>query len=138
MLDLQLMHDFTNSTYATFSRHQVIRSFWKGPLVAMALQCDYLMRALLATSALHITHNMPEEKEFYVSTALTYHRAASREAVVLLADIKKESAEELFMFSILTIVIGKTLFESFYSTANPPSIKQSSRKCQRQPIFCGR
>ncbi|KAL2694801.1 hypothetical protein Neosp_001388 [[Neocosmospora] mangrovei] len=106
MLDLRLMHNFTNSTYATFSRHQVIRSFWKGPLVAMALQCDYLMRALLATSALHMAHNMPEEKEFYVSTALTYHRAASREAVVLLADIKKESAEELFMFSILTIVIA--------------------------------
>ncbi|EEU37886.1 uncharacterized protein NECHADRAFT_88172 [Fusarium vanettenii 77-13-4] len=85
MLDLQPMHNFTNSTYATFSRHQVIRSFWKGPLVAMALQCDYLMRALLATSALHMTHNMPEEKEFYVSTALTYHRAASREALTLLA-----------------------------------------------------
>ncbi|RMJ07678.1 hypothetical protein BHE90_001103 [Fusarium euwallaceae] len=106
MLDLRLMHNFTNSTYTTFSRHQSIRSFWKGPLVAMALQCDYLMRALLATSALHMAHNRPDEKEFYVSTALTYHRAASREAVVLLADIKKESAEELFMFSILTIVIA--------------------------------
>ncbi|RSL55589.1 hypothetical protein CEP54_009326 [Fusarium duplospermum] len=106
MLDLRLMHNFTNSTYATFSRHQIIRNFWKGPLISIALQCDYLMRALLATSALHMAHNTPEEKEFYVSTALTYHRAASREAVVLLADIKKESAEELFMFSILTIVIA--------------------------------
>jgi hypothetical protein len=106
MLDLRLMHNFTNSTYATFSRHQTIRSFWKGPLVSMALQCDYVMCALLATSALHLAHNTPEEKDFYISTALRYHRAASREAIVLLADIKKESAEELFMFSVLTIVVG--------------------------------
>ncbi|KAJ4218553.1 hypothetical protein NW759_008446 [Fusarium solani] len=106
MLDLRLMHNFTNSTYATFSRHQTIRSFWKGPLVSMALQCDYVMCALLATSALHLAHNTPEEKDFYISTALRYHRAASREAIVLLADIKKESAEELFMFSVLTIVVA--------------------------------
>ncbi|KAM0427889.1 hypothetical protein ACHAPT_007348 [Fusarium lateritium] len=72
----------------------------------MALQCDYLMRALLAASALHLAHNTPEEKDFYMSTALTYHRAASRDAIVLLADIKKESAEELFMFSILTILVA--------------------------------
>ncbi|OJD20657.1 hypothetical protein ACJ73_08009 [Blastomyces percursus] len=99
MLDLQLMHHFSTSTYATLSCHSQIRNFWKGPVVQMACRCDYLMRTVLAVAALHLAHQSRDRKEICTSTALTYHRIAAREA----SDIKKDDANNLFVFSVLTI-----------------------------------
>ncbi|PGH00593.1 hypothetical protein GX51_05692 [Blastomyces parvus] len=103
MLDLQLMHHFSTSTYATLSCHPPIRNFWKGPVVQMACGCDYVMRTVLAVSALHLAHHSRDRKEIYTSTALTYHRIAAREAMNLMSNIKKEDANNLFVFSVLTI-----------------------------------
>ncbi|OAX78914.1 hypothetical protein ACJ72_06774 [Emergomyces africanus] len=103
MLDLQLMHNFSTSTYATLSCHPSIRNFWKGPVVQMACRCDYVMRTVLAISALHLANYSHDRKEMYTSTALTYHRIAAREAMGLMSNIKKEEANNLFVFSVLTI-----------------------------------
>ncbi|KKZ61476.1 hypothetical protein EMCG_00138 [[Emmonsia] crescens] len=103
MLDLQLMHHFSTSTYATLSCHPSIRNFWKGPVVQMACRCDYVMRTVLAISALHLANHSRDRKEMYTSTALTYHRIAAREAMNLMSNIKKEDANNLFVFSVLTI-----------------------------------
>ncbi|OJD10806.1 hypothetical protein AJ78_08280 [Emergomyces pasteurianus Ep9510] len=103
MLDLQLMHNFSTSTYATLSCHPSIRNFWKGPVVQMACRCDYVMRTVLAISALHLANYSHDRKEIYTSTALTYHRIAAREAMNLMSNIKKEDANNLFVFSVLTI-----------------------------------
>jgi hypothetical protein len=106
MLDLQLMHHFTTSTYATLFCHPPMRHFWRGEAIQMGLRCDYVMRAILAVSALHLAHHSPERRELYTSTALNYHRIASRQAMSLLSDMKEENASNLFVFSVLTIFFG--------------------------------
>lgn len=79
----------------------------------MGLQCDFVMRSVLSLSALHLAFYRPERREFYVSTGLRYHQLASRKAMHLLGHVTEESAENLFVFSILTICVGKrTDFDS--------------------------
>lgn len=106
MLDLQLMHHFTTSTYATLFCYPPVRHFWRGEAVQMGFRCDYVMRAILAVSALHLAYHSPERREMYTSTALTYHRIASRQAMGLMSDLKEENASNLFIFSILTMFFG--------------------------------
>ncbi|KAF2182926.1 hypothetical protein K469DRAFT_751817 [Zopfia rhizophila CBS 207.26] len=106
MFDLELMHHYTTSAYATLSCEPVLRNLWRGPVVELAFTCDYVMRTILAVSALHLAHHRPEKKDFYVSIALTYHQIASRQALGLLSDVAKEDVVKLFMFSSLTIFVA--------------------------------
>ena len=107
MLDLELLLNYTASTYATFSNDPLLRDFWRHTVPSMGLQCDYVMRSVLALSALHLAAHRPAKREFYVSTGLRYHEVASRKAMEMLGSVTEESAENLFIFSILTICVGK-------------------------------
>ena len=106
MLDLELMHHYTASTYTTLSADPTIRSLWRGPVVRMALGCPYLMRAVLAVSALHLAHYRPEAKDRYLCVALQHHQLASRHAAALMSDLSRVEGENLFVFSVLTMVFG--------------------------------
>ncbi|KAL2752739.1 hypothetical protein ACRALDRAFT_1072597 [Sodiomyces alcalophilus JCM 7366] len=104
MLDLELMHNFTSFTYATLSSDATVRDMFRTSVVRMALDCDYVMRSLLAVSALHLAHFRPDRREkLYVARACMHHRAASQSAVPLLLHLKREDCENLYLFSILTI-----------------------------------
>lgn len=72
----------------------------------LALESGYLMRQILALSALHLAHHRLEQRGYYLSLALTHNQAASQEAMKVLDGVTKESAAGLFIFSTLTIFIG--------------------------------
>ncbi|OLN87849.1 hypothetical protein CCHL11_00548, partial [Colletotrichum chlorophyti] len=103
LVDLELMHNFTTFAYTTLSTDPVVRQMWKVPVVRLALECDYVMRALLSVSALHLAHNRPERRDFFISRALTYHQMASRTAMGLMGALDDENSEKLYLFSVLTI-----------------------------------
>ncbi|ROT35918.1 hypothetical protein SODALDRAFT_316163 [Sodiomyces alkalinus F11] len=103
MLDLELMHNFTSFTYATLSSDGMIRNMFRTDVVRMAFVCDYVMRSLLAVSALHLAHFRPDRRDFYVNRAVMHHRAASQSAVPLLTQFRPGDCESLYLFSILTI-----------------------------------
>ncbi|SPO04364.1 related to C6 transcription factor [Cephalotrichum gorgonifer] len=106
LLDLELLLNYANVTFATFSHDRILQDFWKHVVPRMGLQCDFVMRSVLAISALHIAFHRPEKREFYISTALRYHQLASRKAMHLLGNVTQESADELFVFSVLTICVA--------------------------------
>ncbi|EFQ35800.1 hypothetical protein CGRA01v4_04030 [Colletotrichum graminicola] len=114
--DLELMHNFTTSVYSTLSTDVIVRQMWKVSVVRMALECEYVMRTLLSISALHLAHQQPERKEALVTKALLYHRSASREAMGLMSGLDERNAENLFLFSILTI---------FFALASGRYLKES-------------
>ncbi|KAK1991509.1 hypothetical protein LX36DRAFT_619121 [Colletotrichum falcatum] len=114
--DLELMHNFTTSVCATLSTDGLVRQMWKVSVVRMALECEYVMRALLSISALHLAHQQPERKEALVTKALLYHRSASREAMRLMSGLDERDAENLFLFSLLTI---------FFALASGRYLKES-------------
>uniref|UniRef100_L2GBL3 C6 transcription factor n=1 Tax=Colletotrichum fructicola (strain Nara gc5) TaxID=1213859 RepID=L2GBL3_COLFN len=103
LIDLELMHNFTTFAYTTLSTDPVVRQMWKVPVVRLALECDYVMRALLSVSALHLAHHRPERRDFFISRALTYHQMASRTAMGLMGALDGENCEKLYLFSVLTI-----------------------------------
>ncbi|KXH61790.1 hypothetical protein CSAL01_07903 [Colletotrichum salicis] len=103
LIDLELMHNFTTFAFNTLSTDPVVRQMWKVPVVRLALECDYVMRALLSVSALHLAHNRPERRDFFISRALTYHQMASWTAMGLMGALDGENCEMLYLFSVLTI-----------------------------------
>ncbi|KAH6879862.1 C6 zinc finger protein [Thelonectria olida] len=103
--DLELFHVYSTSTYATLSLSPTLRDFWKITVPHLAFQYEYLMREIFALSALHLARHRPEHRDSYMSTALTHHQVASREALKLLQDVRNENVACLFMFSALTIPI---------------------------------
>ncbi|KAI3324745.1 hypothetical protein HD806DRAFT_493488 [Xylariaceae sp. AK1471] len=102
MSDLELLHNYTTMTCSTLSESHVIREFYKVSVVQVGLSHEYIMRAILAVSSLHLAHHRPEMREHYQSVAILHHQAASQMAMPLMPDISPESAQMLFLFSVLT------------------------------------
>lgn len=80
MQTLELLHNFTTRTFATLSDSTIIRDFYRQSAVQLGLRCDYIMRAVLAVSSLHLAYHRPEMRDHYRSLAMTHHQVASREA----------------------------------------------------------
>lgn len=103
LLDLELLNNFTSSTFNTLTNNPELRIFWKNAVVRKALGCEFVMRALLAVSATHIAQHRPSQKHHYMSHAMAYHDIASRKAVSLMRELLPENLEDLWIFSVLTM-----------------------------------
>ncbi|KAI0198883.1 hypothetical protein F4808DRAFT_434122 [Astrocystis sublimbata] len=116
MGQLELLHNYTTSTYATLSENPVIRDFYRITVVQVGLECDYVMRSLLAVSSLQLAYYRPHMREHYRSTAVYHHEIASRTAGNLIRDLNDSTVGNLFLFSALTI---------FYAFGSPRRDGQS-------------
>ena len=102
MLDFELLHHYCTSTYATMSNVPAQRSVTKFVFPKIGFKHPFVLRAILAFSALHMAHNRPEEREFYTQQAIVYHGTASREAAGLVTNLNDENSTPVFTFSIFT------------------------------------
>lgn len=107
LLDLELLHNFMTSTYSTLTVDPEYRNLWRTSLSRRATRCGYVMRCLLAVSALHMLQLKPGQKH-YLAHALDHHRIASQTAVELMSDIKLDDCEDLWIFSVLTLFVGQS------------------------------
>ncbi|KAF3013563.1 hypothetical protein E8E14_010796 [Neopestalotiopsis sp. 37M] len=104
MADLELLHHYTTYTYSTLvPDHIILRDYYRVNLVQMGFKHEYLMRTLLAISALHLAHHRKQSFDHYLSLATTHHEAAARTAMELMKDVTTENASMLFLFSSLTL-----------------------------------
>ncbi|KAH6874372.1 hypothetical protein B0T10DRAFT_415440 [Thelonectria olida] len=101
--DLELLHNFTSSTYSTLTTDPDIRNLWKTAIIRKAIECTYVMHSVLAVSAVHLAHYRPEKRQSYMSQGLHHHQIATREATQLMSELRTEHCEHLWIFSILTI-----------------------------------
>ncbi|KAI8624408.1 hypothetical protein F5Y19DRAFT_480694 [Xylariaceae sp. FL1651] len=100
---MELLHNFTISTYATLSENLVMKDFYRVTAVQMGLDCDYVMRSLLAISSLQLAFYRPQMRDHYLALATQYHDMALEVAITLVSSPTPTTAEPLFLFSILTI-----------------------------------
>jgi hypothetical protein len=106
-VDLELLHNFTKETYATFANESsVLRNFFRTSVVHMGLRNAYVMRAVLALSALHLAHVRGDD--VYRARATARCWVASHTAVGLMTanTITSEMALSLFIFSTLMTFYG--------------------------------
>jgi hypothetical protein len=109
LLELELLHNFTTKTYTTLTADPSIWDFWRGDVVQQGLTCDYIMRAVLAVSALHLAYHRPDRRDFYLEEGILLHQKAARSAMRVMAigdKMDKDQAASLFLFSMLTIFFG--------------------------------
>jgi hypothetical protein len=106
LLDLELLHNFCTLTYTTLSSNAMLRNFWKFTCIRLGVSCDYVMRSILAVSALHMAHHRHDKRDVLLNAAVMYHRLASRAAMSLMNNIPPEAREQLWIFSILTVYFG--------------------------------
>lgn len=105
MVDLELLHNFTTSTCYTLSSKPDLKSLWQIVIPQLAFSQDFLMRGLLAVSALHLAHFAPQEKRgrYAAQAAMQQDRAltAVRSAM---SNVTRENCDALFVFSTSVII----------------------------------
>ena len=72
----------------------------------MGVECDYVMRGILAVSALHMARYRPHRRDELLERAATYNRIASRGAMGFMEEFRREDQENLWIHSVLTIYYG--------------------------------
>ncbi|KAF4856002.1 Sterol uptake control protein 2 [Colletotrichum siamense] len=105
MLDLELIYHWTLWTHDSLTLSPLLRTFWLRNTTKAGFRCDYVMRSILALSAVHLGHVNPVRSETLVRYALTQHNLAAatvRELIHHNDDSKStETAENLFLYSVL-------------------------------------
>lgn len=95
------------ATYSTLTTDPDYRNLWRTTMVRRGTKCGYVMRSILAVSALHMLQLRPTETH-YLAHALEHHRIASRTAIELMHDVQMSDAEDLYIFSVLTLYVGES------------------------------
>lgn len=109
MLDMELLHNFSTSTYATLSDDPLIRDLWRVRVVKLCFTCDYAMLALLSVSALHLAQFSPARSDLLHERAIGCHNKASSIATQYMSRLDEGSNSQcLFAFSIFTIYFGSS------------------------------
>ncbi|KAK4149940.1 sterol uptake control protein 2 [Chaetomidium leptoderma] len=103
MMDLELMHNFTTYTCTTMASDPAVRQLLRTTAIHMAVECEYIMRSILAVSALHLSRYRPRKKDSYLERAMQHHQVATSAALKLMTDLRAEECERLHIFSMLTI-----------------------------------
>ena len=100
-------HNYTTTTYMTLAEDPFVRQLYQTTVVQIGFTCEYIMRALLAVSSLHIAHHRPEARDKYFAYATHHHRKATHQAMPLIEGADPQTAQMLFLFSVLTTFYGK-------------------------------
>jgi len=106
--DLELLHHWTTVTYktlltdATSDEH---RDIWKVKVVQLGFKHDFLMRALLATSAYHLSFVKPCMKDSYSIKASNHQSLALQSVQDILGQVDKYNCHAIFAFSCIIVVL---------------------------------
>ncbi|KAK2743641.1 hypothetical protein FQN57_004750 [Myotisia sp. PD_48] len=106
LADLELLHHYSISTSYTITPNPVLRTLWQVNVVQIGFQHEFVLRSVLALSALHCARLNPQKRDFYISQAMIHHQIASRKAMSLFSNITEENGTALYAFSILTTIFG--------------------------------
>jgi hypothetical protein len=106
MNDLELLHHFTTQTCKTLSNRPEIGELWQVEVIRIALQYGFLMRAILALSALHLAHLKPDASERYLLKASSQQNIAITIFSPIMSDVTQSNRDAYFAFSSLVFTYG--------------------------------
>ncbi|KZF26555.1 hypothetical protein L228DRAFT_257970 [Xylona heveae TC161] len=106
MADLELLHHFSVSTCYTISRKPELVTLWRVTIPQLAFSQPFLMRGLLAISALHLARLRPSRSETYLSQAALHQDSALRAARRAMSRVTQDNCNALLAFSILVVMFA--------------------------------
>ncbi|OWO98716.1 hypothetical protein B2J93_5374 [Marssonina coronariae] len=110
LTDLELLHNYVTSTAFTIHTDPAMKIAWRVNVPQVGFQYDFVMRGILAISALHMAHYKPDRREFYIQQGMVQHQTGLRVATEVLANVTEENCTGVYAFSALTI---------FFTLASP-------------------
>ena len=106
ILELELIHHYCTSTCYTLSQNAQLQTIWRIDIPQIGFSFPFVIRAILAISALHLAHCKPSKRDFFVETALRLHEAALRDVNKLLLNIDRDNCAAIYCLSALTCLIS--------------------------------
>jgi hypothetical protein len=100
--DLELLHNYSTSTYMTLSRRLEDHYLWQNVLPQLAFESPFLMRGIFAISALHLASlNLGRRHELVLSASRHQHIALQEFRSARMGEITKDNCNAIFASSIL-------------------------------------
>lgn len=109
MDDLELLHHFTTETCFTLSDRRESHELWRITVPQEAFNYDFLMRGILAISALHLSVLRPDKQDHYTQIAVKQQDIALSSFRSIMSEIDQSNCDAFFALSSLIVVYG---FES--------------------------
>ncbi|KAF8861424.1 hypothetical protein BDZ45DRAFT_256709 [Acephala macrosclerotiorum] len=103
LIDLELLHHFSTVTYFSLGRTDEGRHIWQTHAIRVAFSHVFLLRGILAFSALHISSLRPEQDRSYLDRASEHHDKALEEFHSTLDNVNESNVEAAFLFSTLLV-----------------------------------
>ena len=86
-----------------------MKSLWRIKVVQLGFAWDFVMNAILALSALHLSHFRPSKPDFYVTHARQLHQNGLRVVNSMLLSVTDSNCEAVYIFTALTCIITLAL-----------------------------
>ena len=106
VLDLELLHHYSTSTYLTLSSDPIVRNWLLVNVPQLGFSHPYVLYSVLAVAASHLAHFRPKSRQYYYAEATARHTIATSMATPILSAISTESLIPMYAFSILTMFIS--------------------------------
>ncbi len=106
MEDLELLHHFITETCFTLSDRGASHELWRVNAPQVAFQHDFLMRGILAISALHLAWLRPDRKDHYSHIAVRQQDAALGAFRAIMSSMDQSNCDAFFGLSSLIVVYG--------------------------------
>lgn len=106
ILEIELIHHYCISTCYTLSENPHLQTIWRIDIPQLGFSFPFVLRAVLAISALHLAHCKPSRRDFFIDTALRLHEAALHDANRLLLNIDQDNCAAIYSLSALTCLIA--------------------------------
>ncbi|KAF7863924.1 hypothetical protein EAF04_006889 [Stromatinia cepivora] len=102
LMDLEVFNYFCTTTSISINSTPEVKDLWQTTAIQIAFRQEFVMRALLALSALHMARNTPGRSRQLYDYSMQQHQAALRQGTAFLSHITVETCAALHIFSIVT------------------------------------
>jgi hypothetical protein len=124
VLDLELLHHYTTSTYRTFNMEPLtdeLDRLWQVEIPQQAFAHVFLLHQILAVASYHLAHLHPHSRQAYALRASQHQNAGIRRMRIALSDISPANCHALFASSSL-LFIGSLAASSTSGLAEGPTV----------------
>lgn len=106
--DLELLHHFTTVAYKTIPSRAArdIHELWQVPILQLGFKHEFLLRGILALSALHLGYLRPDCRERYVLKASNHQSVALQAFQEALARVDTSNCQAIFAFSCIIVILA--------------------------------
>ncbi|KAL0929778.1 fungal Zn binuclear cluster domain-containing protein [Colletotrichum truncatum] len=101
ILDLELMHHFTSTSYLTFSSSPMVQKVFQSNIPNEAFNHPFLLHQILTFSAYHKAFLQPSQRHIYLPYAAKHQNDAINQMRPALADINSSNCHAIFATSTL-------------------------------------